>query len=269
MPFLMAENPYAKVLDYYFKDIRKFPLLTQREESELVSRVKGGDRTASEKLVNSNLKLVVSVAKRYVNRGLPFEDLISAGNIGLIESIPRYTPNGARFSTYAYFHIRQKILREIYGKSRTIKLPISRSDTLIRINKIIEYLADKKSQYPSIGEIAEYLGISGETVCLLLTRDSETFPLTSSYPGDEKQDVEKEAIDNTAKEDVNAILSALDKEEREVIEKRYGLNGSYPQSLEEISLQIPLSRERIRQIEKKGLRKMRRTKEVKKIYDYL
>lgn len=254
-------------LTNYINYIKRFPILTREQELKLVKKVKDGDKTAHEELINSHLRLVPSIAKNYVGRGLSFEDLISEGNIGLIIAVKKYDYKAARFSTYSFYWIRQSIIRAIYDKSRTIRLPVSRNQILPKIKRAQEYLADKNKCLPTIHEISEYIGLSYDVINSLLVLEHETFSLDSlvsfeesdysSCLCDEREDVESEVIRNFARADTYKILdSVLTKKQADVIKERFGFNGRV-HTLREIGMVYNLTKEGVRQIEKKALKKLR------------
>ena len=258
------------VLSIYLKEINRIPLLSREEEDRYARAAAAGDKAAKDKLVTSNLRFVVNVAKRYQNQGLPLVDLISEGNIGLINAIERYdVDKGYHFISYAVWWIRQAILKAICEKSRMIRLPLNRANELVQIDKARKTLEGARTEDEEIREIARLLEMEPEHVADLVAvsrdlvslespvfdeRDSSTvgdFVENSAYTSPEEH-----VVAQSLKEDINSVLETLSAKEREVIEWRFGLNGRNPLSLKEIGSRFSLTKERIRQIEKAALRRL-------------
>ncbi len=266
------------LIKIYLKEIGKYPLLTHDEEIEL-GKAKENNKEASQKLINSNLRLVVSIAKYYQRRGLPLEDLISEGNTGLMAAVEKYDySKGYRFASYAVWDIKQKILKALAEQPKGIKIPFNKLCDLSKINKLL-YNKDP-SKLGNIEQIAKTLNIEPEFVSYLLKISKETIsldlPVESDF-GEQNlledkisQQPAESAINNYLKDDINNVLKDLSPEEMDIIEKRFGLNGNYPHTLEDIGKEYDLTKERIRQIEEKGLRKLKSDTFVKeKLISYL
>jgi RNA polymerase primary sigma factor len=258
------------VLSMYLKEINKIPLLTREEEDKYARLAADGNQFAKDKLVSANLRFVVNVAKKYQNQGLPLSDLISEGNIGLINAIERFdVDKGYHFISYAVWWIRQAILKAICEKSRMIRLPLNRANELVQIEKARKELQTGKGEDPEITEIASAVNMSPEHVADLVNISRDLVSLEtpvyaekdSSQLGDFIEDSgyvrpEEEAIEISLKEDINSVLTTLTGKEAEIIQFRFGLNGRSPLSLKEIGDRYNLTKERIRQIEKKALKRL-------------
>ena len=258
------------VLSLYLKEINRIPLLTREEEIKYARLAEKDDQFAKEKLVNGNLRFVVNVAKKYQNQGLPLSDLISEGNIGLMNAIERFdVDKGYHFISYAVWWIRQAILKAICEKSRMIRLPLNRANELVQIEKARKELQTGKGEDPEISEIARVVNMTPEHVADLINISRDLVSLEtpvyaekdSSQLGDFIEDSgyvrpEEEAIAASLKEDINSVLTTLTGKEAEIIQYRFGLNGRSPLSLKEIGDRYHLTKERIRQIEKKALKRL-------------
>ncbi len=258
------------VLSMYLKEINRIPLLSREEEDRYARAAAQGDLRAREKLITANLRFVVNVAKKYQNQGLPLADLISEGNIGLINAIERYdVDKGYHFISYAVWWIRQAILKAICEKSRMIRLPLNRANELVQIEKARKYLEGSRSEDEEIREIARLLDMEPEHVADLVAVSREFVSLEapvfderdSSVVGDFVENSayvspEEHAIDANLRDDINAVLETLSEKEREVVEYRFGLNGHRAMSLKEIGDRFKLTKERIRQIEKSALKRL-------------
>jgi len=258
------------VLSMYLKEINRIPLLSREDEDTYARAAALGDKHAKEMLVNSNLRFVVNVAKKYQNQGMPLADLISEGNIGLINAIERYdVDKGYHFISYAVWWIRQAILKAICEKSRMIRLPLNRANELVQIEKARKTLEGAMTEDEEIKEIARLLEMDADHVADLVAVSRELISLEtpvfderdSSVVGDFVENnnyiaPETAAIEQNLKDDINAVLRTLSDKEREVIEYRFGLNGHRAMSLKEIGDRFKLTKERIRQIEKSALKRL-------------
>jgi RNA polymerase primary sigma factor len=258
------------VLSMYLKEINRIPLLTREEEDKYARAAAQGDQHARDMLVKGNLRFVVNVAKKYQNQGMPLADLISEGNIGLMNAIERYdVDKGYHFISYAVWWIRQAILKAICEKSRMIRLPLNRANELVQIEKARKMIEGVMTEDEEIREIARLLEMEPEHVADIVAVSRELVSLEtpvfderdSSVVGDFVENStyvapEDYVVDQNLKEDINAVLRTLSDKEREVVEYRFGLNGRRAMSLKEIGDRFHLTKERIRQIEKNALRRL-------------
>ena len=272
------------VLSIYLKEINRIPMISHEEEYELALKAKQGDKRAREKLINSNLRFVVTVAKKYQGQGLPLEDLINEGNIGLLTAIEKFEPEkGYHFISYAVWWIRQSIMKAVCEKSRAVRLPLNRANELFQIQKIQKALIHESgSTDVSIEEIAEESGLEADLVrdLLAVSREMVSFDAPVATKGeisdskvgdfieDEQLGPEEEVINKSLKQDIDSLLSTLTDKEREIIIMRFGLNDTKPMSLKEIGDQYGLTKERIRQIEKRAIEKMKMPNRYKIIESY-
>jgi len=258
------------ILSIYLKEINKVPLLTREEELTFAAKAAKGDLPAQEKLIKANLRFVVNVAKKYQNQGLPLSDLISEGNIGLMNAIERFdVTKGYHFISYAVWWIRQAILKAICEKSRMIRLPLNRANELVQIEKVKKELQGMRGEEPPVADIAKQLDMDSSHVSNLLSISRELVSLEtpiyaekdSSLLCDFIEDKEYRApdehlLDKSLKDDINMVLKTLSGKEADIIQHRFGLNGRRPLSLKEIGTRYNLTKERIRQIEKKALKRL-------------
>ncbi|HCM27249.1 MAG TPA: RNA polymerase subunit sigma [Treponema sp.] len=258
------------VLSMYLKEINRIPLLTRAEEDSVARAAAAGDPVARARLANANLRFVVNVAKKYQNQGMPLSDLISEGNIGLLNAIERYdVDKGYHFISYAVWWIRQAILKAICEKSRMIRLPLNRANELVQIEKARKIVQGGKGDEAEIMEIARLLNMEPSHVSDLVNISRELVSLESpvyaekdsSTIGDFVEDgayksPDELAVESALREDVGAALRTLSDKEAEIIRFRFGLGGEAPMSLKEIGDRFNLTKERIRQIEKKALKRL-------------
>ena len=262
----------------YLKEIGRVPLLTPEEETEIAEKILNGDEEASRRLVEANLRLVVSIAKRYLGRGMQFLDLIQEGNLGLMKAVEKFDhTKGFKFSTYATWWIRQAITRAIADQARTIRIPVHMGETINKIKKASSQLLHENGHEPSIEEIAEYLNTpvdrireemraSQEPVSLETPiGEEEDSHLGDFIPDDSAITPQDAASQSMLKEQLNSVLSTLTPREEKVIRLRFGLDDGRPRTLEEVGEVFEVTRERIRQIEAKALRKLRHPSRSKKL----
>ena len=266
----------------YLKEIGKIPLLTPEEESELAKRMDEGDETVKQQLVEANLRLVVSIAKRYVGRGMLFLDLIQEGNLGLIKAVEKFDyTKGFKFSTYATWWIRQAITRAIADQARTIRIPVHMVETINKVVRARRTLTQELGREPSNKEIAEMLGEDEDRVTEIMSFSQDPVSMEApvgdeddSHLGDFVQDSnalspEENAIAEMRNKQISLAMKDLTDREQEVITLRFGLDGNQPHTLEEVGQMFHVTRERIRQIEAKALRKLRHPSRSKKLKDFL
>jgi RNA polymerase primary sigma factor len=266
----------------YLREIGKFPLLTSEEEIVLARRVKNGDMRAKHKLVNSNLRLVVSIAKKYTGRGMLFLDLVQEGNLGLIRAVEKFDHRkGYKFSTYATWWIRQAITRAIADQARTIRIPVHMVETINRLRKTSRQLLQKLGRKPTEKEIAKKARISVDKVREIIKVSQ--IPLSLEMPiGDEEssrlgdfvEDATVKAPDDVVlhgllRDDLENVLSTLSDREKTVLKLRFGIEDGHPRTLEEVGRVFNVTRERIRQIEAKALRKLKHPTRARKLREYL
>jgi RNA polymerase primary sigma factor len=266
----------------YLREIGKISLLTPEEEVELAKRVEEGEEEAKKKLIEANLRLVVSIAKKYIGRGLSFLDLIQEGNLGLIRAVEKFDyRKGFKFSTYATWWIRQAITRAIADQARTIRIPVHMVETINKLIRVSRQLVQQLGREPTIEEIAQALGLPPEKVEDIQRIAQEPVSLETpigeeedSQLGDFLEDKESpNPEDATAgqllREQLEEMLGELTEREREVLRLRFGLEDGHAHTLEEVGKRFNVTRERIRQIEAKALRKLRHPSRSKRLRDYL
>lgn len=266
----------------YLKEIGRVALLTAEEEVDLAKRIEAGDEEARRKLAEANLRLVVSIAKRYVGRGMLFLDLIQEGNLGLLKAVEKFDyRKGYKFSTYATWWIRQAITRAIADQARTIRIPVHMVETINKLMRISRQLLQEYGREPSIEEIAEAMGMTEDKVREILKIAQEPVSLETpigeeedSHLGDFIEDEDVLApVDAVSfyllKEQLEDVLGTLTPREERVLRLRFGLDDGRPRTLEEVGQEFGVTRERIRQIEAKALRKLRHPSRSKKLKDYL
>jgi RNA polymerase primary sigma factor len=266
----------------YLREIGKFPLLTSEEEVVLAKRIKAGDMRAKHKLVNSNLRLVVSIAKKYTGRGMLFLDLVQEGNLGLIRAVEKFDyRKGYKFSTYATWWIRQAITRAIADQARTIRIPVHMVETINRLRKTSRILLQKLGRKPTEKEIAQKSRMSVDKVREILKVSQVPLSLEmpigdeeSSRLGDFVEDVSVQAPDDVVlhgllRDDLEEVMGTLTEREKTVLKLRFGIEDGHPRTLEEVGRVFNVTRERIRQIEAKALRKLKHPTRARKLREYL
>ena len=280
------EIPVDDSVRMYLKEIGKIELLKADEERELASRMAEGDEEAKKKLAEANLRLVVSIAKRYVGRGMLFLDLIQEGNIGLIKAVDKFDyQKGFKFSTYATWWIRQAITRAIADQARTIRIPVHMVETINKLTRIQRQLVQDLGREPTIEELAEKMGGEAAGMTPAKIREIQKIsqdPISIDKPVGEEEDShlvdfisndelaapEEEVARTLLKEDLMKALNTLTDRERKVIEHRFGLKDGVPMTLEQVGQKLGVTRERIRQIEAKAIRKLSRASSSKRLEGY-
>jgi RNA polymerase nonessential primary-like sigma factor len=276
-----GEQPAQTGLDaikYYLKEIRKTPLLTFEQEQYLGKRTAQGDQEARARMIEANLRLVVAIGKKYINRGLQFSDIIEEGNLGLIRAVEKFQyERGFKFSTYASWWIKQAIERAIVNQSRTIRLPVHIAEIVHAYMRAVRQLTQKLGREPQIEEISEKIGLTIEKVRSISQVVRETYSL-DMLVGDQEEDTLKEVLQDTnavspasffddinRKKQINEWLAQLSASEHKVIEMRFGLTGGDSLTLDSIGKEFGITRERVRQIEVQALKKLRAIMKLKKI----
>jgi len=267
----------------YLREIGKIPLLSADEELALAKRVVAGDIDAKEKMAEANMRLVVSIAKRYVGRGLDLLDLIQEGNTGLLRAVEKFDPDkGFKFSTYATWWIRQAITRAIADQARTIRIPVHMVETINKLLRTQRRLTQELNREPTNDEIAKEMEIDVDKVEHIMKIKQDISSLDASIRDDEEDSVladfiededtispEESATGQLLKEHVKEMLSALTEREQKILKLRFGLEDGKSHTLEEVGQEFSVTRERIRQIEAKALAKLRKHRDAKKLHDYI
>jgi RNA polymerase primary sigma factor len=277
-------NRETASLDKYLQEIGRVELITADEEVELAKRIKSGDRAALERLTKANLRFVVSVSKQYQNQGLSLPDLINEGNLGLIKAAERFDETrGFKFISYAVWWIRQSILQALAEQARIVRLPLNKIGTINKINRAYSELEQQLERPPSADELAEFLECTPEEVKQSLANNGRHISMDAPLiEGDESSssmyDVllndsmpgpEKELVVESLRKDIERSLSTLTPREGDVIRLYYGLNGKHPLTLEEIGERFDLTRERVRQIKEKAIRRLKHTSRSRMLKSYL
>lgn len=267
----------------YLREIGKIPLLNAEEELALAKRVVAGDKTAKDQMAEANMRLVVSIAKRYVGRGLDLLDLIQEGNTGLLRAVEKFDPDkGFKFSTYATWWIRQAITRAIADQARTIRIPVHMVETINKLLRTQRRLTQELNREPTNEEIAKAMEIDVDKVEHIMKIKQDISSLDASIRDDEEDSVladfiededtvspEESATGQLLKEQVRDMLSALTEREQKILKLRFGLEDGKSHTLEEVGQEFSVTRERIRQIEAKALAKLRKHRDAKKLHDYI
>jgi RNA polymerase primary sigma factor len=269
----------------YLREIGKIPLLNSEEELALAKRVVAGEKRAKDKMAEANMRLVVSIAKRYSGRGLDFLDLIQEGNTGLLRAVEKFDPDkGFKFSTYATWWIRQAITRAIADQARTIRIPVHMVETINKLLRTQRRMTQELNREPTIEELAKELEMEPDKVeyVIKIKQDITSLDAGVGRDGEDEDSVlgdfiededgatpEESATSQLLKEQVQSILSTLSDREQKIVKMRFGLENGKSHTLEEVGQEFAVTRERIRQIEAKALAKLRKHKDAKKLHEYL
>jgi RNA polymerase primary sigma factor len=258
-------------LNKYLREIGRIPLLTPQQEIELAAKIKKGDAEARERMINSNLRLVVTIAHDYANLGLPLLDLISEGNIGLTKAVERFDPaKGAKLSTYAMWWIKQGIKRALANQSKMIRLPVHLVDKVATVRRVSLQMSDELGREPTDDELGEELGIAAEKVARLKSVGIRPASLDAAIGDDDSTEfgetIEDEEAqtpfellrDKNLRNEMRGLLEVLDDREKKIISQRFGLGGGKPKTLEDVAKNFAITRERIRQLQNVALAKLRR-----------
>lgn len=277
-------NRETASLDKYLQEIGRVELISAEEEVELARKIRAGDKVALERLTKANLRFVVSVSKQYQNQGLSLPDLINEGNLGLIKAAERFDETrGFKFISYAVWWIRQSILQALAEQARIVRLPLNKIGTINKINRAFSELEQKYERPPSADELAEFLDCSPEEVKQSMANNGRHISMDAPLvEGDESSssmyDVllndslpgpEKELVVESLRKDIERSLSTLTAREGDVVRLYYGLNGKHPLTLEEIGERFDLTRERVRQIKEKAIRRLKHTSRSRMLKSYL
>lgn len=279
---LMNQANIDDPVKMYLKDIGKVPLLSPEEEIELAKRMAEGDEEAKHRLSEANLRLVVSIAKRYVGRGLLFLDLIQEGNFGLMKAVEKFDyTKGFKFSTYSTWWIKQSITRAIADQARTIRIPVHMVETINKLTRVTRQLTQKLGREPSVEEIAKEMNITEEKVREIMKISQDTVSLDTPVGEEEDSNLgtfiqdenaispQESAAQVMLKEQLLEVLNTLTPREQKVIMLRYGIEDGHSRTLEDVGKEFNVTRERIRQIEAKALKKLRQPSRSKKLKDFL
>ncbi|MBN2120925.1 MAG: RNA polymerase sigma factor RpoD/SigA [Candidatus Omnitrophica bacterium] len=260
-----------EAIQAYINAIKNIPLLTAKEEKDLSRKARRGNTTAKRKLITANLKLVVNIAKHYARYGLSLMDLIEEGNLGLIKAVEKFKPaKGYRFSTYAAWWIRQSITRGLIDQGRTIRIPVYMSEIIAKYKKTEEKLRQKLDRNPTRGELAKTMKLTVKKIAEIELWMNKKASLEAPVGGDHESrladfietgttgDTETEIEQFVQHEEVIGLLSNLSERERSILDLRFGINDGKPQTLAEIAKQLSISRERVRQIEERAIRKLKK-----------
>ncbi len=276
-------NKEQTTLNLYIQRMAEHPLLTPEEEKELAIKAKKGDKEALKKLVEGNLRFVINVAKNFLGWGVPLTDLIAAGNLGLIEAAKRFDPDReVKFISYAVWWIRQAIMQTIFQQTGAVRIPVKESLFISKVKETYERLKEELKREPTIEEIAKEVDASPKKVrnALQVVRMPISLDKPLGEEGDDltlldlmskkgTEDVEKEVVEESLHKELNSLLNVLDEREKTIIEHRFGLNGEEPKTLTEVGEILGISRERVRQIEQRALKKLRALAMKRHLKDFL
>jgi len=278
---VQTESAIPDSLGIYLREIRRIPLLTPKQEQELAKRAQSGEQQALDELVRRNLRFVVSVAKQYMGSGVPFEDLINEGNVGLIRAAKRYdVDRGYRFISYAVWWVKQAILQYLGEQSRTVRLPLNKTTALTRITRESQRLGQELGREPTPDELAVRLELTPGEVERVLNMPVKQFSIDDPIEGqdndfyvetlrdDDSHTPEETLVETSRTEDIEAALSSLNPREEDIIRRYFGLGGQQPHTLEEIGARYHLTRERVRQIRDRAIWRLRNSPQTALLQDY-
>lgn len=282
MPTTVSSADREPALRQYLKDLAKIPPMQPGEETQISARIRAGDKSARTRLIEANLRFVVAFAKKYRNLGLPFPDLINAGNVGMIEAAKRFDPdNGAKFITYAVWWIKQSILQTLSGSNAVFHLPQKQASLQLKLARTTRHLQNALEHNPSPAELAREMNLSEPEVDDLLKTRGEEVPIDGLEDGEHDYHLldrlsqhnlpaaDQLAIEASFRHSVHELLHELDEKERAIVTLRFGLVGDEPRTLKEIGEKLGLSRERIRQLEVQALSKLRRNLGARRLLGHL
>ncbi len=269
-------------LERYLQEIGRMELITPEEEVELARRIRAGDQEALNKMVKANLRFVVSVAKQYQHQGLSLSDLIDEGNIGLIKAAQRFDESkGFKFISYAVWWIRQSILQALVEQSRMVRLPLNKVGALSKLNKVMMQFEQEYEREPTIAELAELMNITEKDVCEILKgqgrhlsmdapiKENEEGTMLDLYADEGGEESDKEVMRESLRDEINHVLKTINKREAQIVACYFGINGEPAMSLDEIGARFNLTRERVRQIKEKAIRRIRKSKSARFLRSYL
>ena len=278
---IRPRGPVPDSIGIYLREIRRIPLLTAAEETALAQRAQRGDQAALDELVRRNLRFVVSIAKHYANSGVPFEDLINEGNMGLIRAANRYdVDRGYRFISYAVWWVKQAILQYMAEHSRTVRLPLNKTSALTKITRETQRLGQELGREPTAEELAERLALRPEDVERVLAMPTKQFSLDDPIEGHDNEffvetltdesapTPDDMVLESTRTEDIEAALASLNPREGDILRRYFGLGGEQPHTLEEIGAKYHLTRERVRQIRDRAILRLKNSPLTAHLHEY-
>ncbi len=269
-------------LEKYLQEIGKMNLITPEEEVSLARKIRSGDHDALERMTKANLRFVVSVAKQYQHQGLSLSDLINEGNIGLIKAAQRFDESkGFKFISYAVWWIRQSILQALVEQSRMVRLPLNKVGSLSKLNKIMIHFEQQHEREPTQDELAEIMNITVKEITEMMKgsgkhlsmdapiKENEEGTMIEFYEDSDSKPVDEDLYKESLKKDINRVLSTMNKRDADIVSCFFGVNGEQPMNLDEIGHRFGLTRERVRQIKEKAIRRLRKLKSARTLKSYL
>ena len=269
-------------LEKYLQEIGKMDLITPEEEVELARKIRTGDQDALEKMTKANLRFVVSVAKQYQHQGLSLSDLINEGNIGLIKAAQRFDESkGFKFISYAVWWIRQSILQALVEQSRMVRLPLNKVGSLSKLNKIMIHFEQQHEREPSQEELADIMNVTVKEIQEMMKgsgkhlsmdapiKENEEGTMIEFYEDSDSKAVDENLFKESLKKDIKRVLSTMNKRDADIVSCFFGVNGELPMNLDEIGMRFGLTRERVRQIKEKAIRRLRKLKSARTLRTYL